>query len=193
MHPVSRAESDLMEKVVRVVDRLVDILETVAGVLMVGLTVVVITAVVSRSALQVPLRTTTEMSGLIFAWLVFLAAISVTHKQDNIAVTFFRDKLPGPLPAISEVAMKVLMLGFSAVLAWSSFQLTTAVMDQRLPVLQVSTAWLNGSVAVAFTLIAVILLLQIVTDIFFRHLRKPMGEVLDPTDPAAGQIGSGPQ
>jgi TRAP-type transport system small permease protein len=182
-----------MEKVVRLVDRIVDGLATVAGALMVALTVVVMAAVVSRYALEIPIRTTTELSGVIFAWLVFLAAISVTHNQDNIAVTYFRDKLPGPLPAISEVTMKIVMMVFSAVLAWSSLQLTTAVMDQRLPVLQISSAWLNGSVAVAFTLISLVLLLQIVTDIFFRHLRKPVGESIDPMDPDAGQIGGGSQ
>ncbi len=181
----------LMDRVVRVVDRSVDALATLAGILMVALTTVVMAAVISRYLLQTPIQTTTGMSGLIFAWLVFLAAISVTHRQDNIAVTYFRDKLPGKLPEVAEVLMKIIMLSFCLVLAWSSLQLTTAVMDQRLPSLQISTAWLNASVAVTFAVISVVLLLQIITDIFFRHLRKPVGETIDPSELAEGTIKGG--
>ncbi|WP_150461038.1 TRAP transporter small permease [Nesterenkonia ebinurensis] len=180
-----------MDRVVRVVDRSVDALATLAGILMVALTTVVMAAVISRYLLQTPIQTTTGMSGLIFAWLVFLAAISVTHRQDNIAVTYFRDKLPGKLPEVAEVLMKIIMLSFCLVLAWSSLQLTTAVMDQRLPSLQISTAWLNASVAVTFAVISVVLLLQIITDIFFRHLRKPVGETIDPSELAEGTIKGG--
>ncbi|WP_166347276.1 TRAP transporter small permease [Phytoactinopolyspora limicola] len=161
-----------MESLLRLVDRIVEVFATIAGLLMVALTCVVTAAVVSRYAFDLPIRSTTEMSGLIFAWLVFLAAIAVTHRQDNIAVTYFRSKLPALAERLVEAAMKVLMLVFAGFLAYSSLQLTTALADQRLPALQISTSWLNGSVAVAFVGICGVLLVQIVVDLFFPHLRK---------------------
>lgn len=165
-----------MERLQRLVDRAVDALTLVAGVLMVILTLVVTVGVVSRYFFELPIRSTTERSGLIFAWLVFLAAISVTHNQDNIAVTYFRGKLPAVLQRVTVVGMKVLMLVFSCFLTYSSIKLAMAVADQRLPVLRISTAWLNGSVAVAFAGITLVLLLQIVVDIFFP---RPVPETGD--------------
>lgn len=183
-----------MVQLVRVVDRIVDLLSTVAGVLMTVMTAVVTASVISRYVFGSPLQATSETSGLLFAWLVFLAAISVTHNQDNIAVTYFRDKLPGKHTAArAEIAMKVGMVCFSVILTWSSILLTTSVMDQGMPVLQISTAWLNVSVAFAFGIVSVVLLLQVVTDLFFPHLRKPVGEPVDPTDPDAGQLGGAAQ
>jgi TRAP-type transport system small permease protein len=159
-----------MERLLRLADRTVDGLALLAGVLMVLLTVVVTIGVVSRYFFELPIRATAEGAGLIFAWLVFLAAISVTHNQDNIAVTYFRGKLPAVLQPVAVVAMKILMLVFACLMTYSSVQLTTAVAEQRMPVLQISTAWLNGSVAVAFSGMALVLLIRIVGDVFFPDL-----------------------
>lgn len=160
-----------MRRIVRLVDRSVDALELLAGILMVLLTVIVTVAVISRYFLDLPIRATTEGSGLIFAWLVFLAAISVTHKEDNIAVTYFRERLPDVLQRVGVIAMKVLMIVFSCYMAYSSVLLAMAVADQEMPVLRISSAWLNGSVAVAFVGIALVLALQIVVELFFPDIR----------------------
>jgi TRAP-type transport system small permease protein len=177
-----------MKSLLRVVDRIVDVFATVAGLLMVVLTVIVTTAVVSRYAFDLPIRSTTEMSGLVFAWLVFLAAISVTHHQDNIAVTYFRSKLPPLVERLVEAAMKVLMLVFAGYLTHSSLELTNALADQKLPALQISTSWLNASVAVAFIGISCVLVIQIVVDLFFPHLRKPT-EDLELGERTEGMVG----
>ncbi|WP_153393996.1 TRAP transporter small permease [Ornithinicoccus halotolerans] len=161
-----------MERVQRLVDRAVDSLALLAGVLMAVLTVVVTVGIVSRYFFELPIRSTSERSGLLFAWLVFLAAISVTHHQDNIAVTYFRGRLPASLQRVSSVAVKVLMLVFACFMTYSSIILAMAVADQKMPVLQISTAWLNGSVAVAFAGITLVLFLQIVLELFFPHLAK---------------------
>ena len=154
-----------MEPIQRLVDRAVGFLSLLAGALMLALTLVVGAAVVSRYFLQLPIRATTELSGLLFAWLVFLAAIAVTHNEDNIAVTYFRGKLPAVVQRLVDLFMKILMLAFSATLAWSSGLLALAVADQRMPVLQISSAWLNGALAVTFTGVALVLLLQVVLDL----------------------------
>jgi len=179
-----------VKRLLRLADRAVDGLALLAGVLMVLLTLVVTVGIVSRYFFELPIRATAEGSGLIFAWLVFLAAISVTHNQDNIAVKYFRGKLPAVLQPVAVVAMKILMLVFACFMIYSSVRLTMAVAEQRMPVLQISTAWLNGSVAVAFAGIALVLLIQIVVDVFFPDLVSADEKVIAAEE---GKIQGGPE
>jgi TRAP-type transport system small permease protein len=146
----------------RIIDRVAGVMSLLGGLLMVALTLVVFASVVSRYFFDLPIRATSELAGLIFAWLVFITAIAVTHREDNIAVTYFRGLLPTPVQKVAKLVTQLIMLGFVIVMLFSSLQLSMAVMNRPLPSLRISSIWLNSSVAVAFVGLALVLLLQLV-------------------------------
>lgn len=144
----------------QIMDRVAELMGIIGGILMALLTVVVFLAVVSRYFFDLPIQSTGELSGLLFAWLVFLTAISVTHNDDNIAVTYFRGLLPVRVQKAVRIGTKLITLAFVVLVLISSAQLTLAVANQPLPSLRISGAWLNGSVTVAFSVLAVLLLVR---------------------------------
>lgn len=167
----------------RIADRVVQVVSFLGGLLMVVLTLVVFMAVVSRYVFGLPIRATGELAGLIFAWLVFITVIAVTYRENNIAVTYFRSLLPTPVQKVAELVTKLITFGFVVALLYSSFQLSMAVINRPLPSLRISSAWLNGSVAVAFVGLTMVLLLQIVA--FFTGestARRDEEEALDTSE-----------
>lgn len=169
----------------RITDHAVNAISILGGLLMVLMTLVVFSAVVSRYFFDLPIRSTGEMSGLIFAWLVFLTAIAVTHHEDNIAVTYFRGLLPTAVQWVAEVLTKLIMLGFVVVILVSSIQMSITASNQLLPSLRISSIWLNISVAVAFAPLVLVLLLQVVVSIMNRSTDRRGGDEA-PASPEEG-------
>lgn len=164
-------------------DRVAELMGIIGGVLMMLLTIVVFLAVVSRYVFDLPIQSTGEISGILFAWLVFLTAVSVTHNDDNIAVTYFRGLLSAPVQKVVKVGIKLITLAFVVLVLISSARLTLTVATQPLPSLRISSAWLNGSVMVAFSVLAVLLLIGLTLNLSHPELEReedsPKDEALE--------------
>lgn len=143
-------------------DKIMGIIDAFSCVLMVLLTLVVFIEVFSRYIFNLPIKITGEMTQLIFPWLVFMTTIAVTRNDDHLALHYVRNKLPKIGQKIVVIITKLIMVYFSFFMLISSYQLSVAVINQPLPVLRISKAWLYSSVTVAFFGVTIILIYQIV-------------------------------
>lgn len=142
-------------------NKMISFVQIITNIMMALLTVIVSFEVVSRYFLNMPIKQTSELVTLIFPWMAFLAAIIVTKDNGHFFVSYFRDKLPKKGQIISIFITKLIMLYFSVYMIISSFQLINISTTQKLPVLQISKAWMHYSISVAFIGITFIILYQI--------------------------------
>jgi TRAP-type C4-dicarboxylate transport system permease small subunit len=89
--------------------------EVVTNACLVLLFVVVNLGVFSRYIFQSPFIWTEELALFLLAWMVFLAGSLTIRRWENVRVTYFVEKLPGPAAVAIELASKVLVLAFLGV------------------------------------------------------------------------------
>lgn len=159
-------EKDQANKYQSKFDKLCNIMDFISGILLYVLTGVIIIEVVGRYFFNHPFSFTSELSLLIFPWVVFLTCISVTHNNEHIAVTFFREKFSEKFKTFSEIFSEVLIFIFILLLFIGSIQLGIAVANQTVPTLQISKLYFYLSLIVAFAIILYMLFYKAMIRIF---------------------------
>lgn len=156
-------------------DRFIKWVDVIASILLVLLTLVVFGEVVSRTVFNFPLVFSNELTQVLFPWMIFIAAISVTKNEGHLSINYFRELLPRASQRWAFLFSKLVMLYFSAYMMISSYQLATSVAKQSLPMLRISRAWLFNSLIVSFACITIILVYQIIL-ILMKRLDAPREE-----------------
>lgn len=156
----------MMEKRVSVAQIIDWINKTIIGVANISLlliTILVTLEVFSRKLFGVSFTIVTAMTGVGFAWLVFLAIIIITQKNEHIAVNYFFGKIPKKFQKYVAIFNRLVMLAFSIFMVIASYQLTVSVVDTTIPVLGVSRSWLYSSMIFSFLFSSIYLILQTIT------------------------------
>lgn len=162
-------------KLMTIVDLSIKTIDLFSSFLMVLLTVVVFGEVLSRYIFNFPLIFTTELTQILFPWLIFLTAISVTKAEGHLSINFFRELMPKAMQKAAFLLAKIVMLYFAFFMMISSFDIAAAVASQPLPVLRISKAWLYYSLTFSFIGVILVLLLQIIL-IITNKLEPPREE-----------------
>jgi TRAP-type transport system small permease protein len=157
------------------VDRFINAVDILASIMMVILTLVVFAEVLCRYVFNYPLVYSNEVTKLLFPWVIFIAAISITKNEGHLSINFFRELLPKEGQKWAFVFSKLVMLYFSVYMLISSYKIAQAVSGQVLPMLRISKAWLYASITVSFTAIIIILIYQIIL-IVLNKLEPPREE-----------------
>ena len=168
-------ETEKKNMIATIVDRFIDVVDLLASIMMVLLTVIVFAEVVSRYFFSLPLVFSNELTMLLFPWVIFIAAISVTKNEGHLSINVFREKLPPTMQRWAFLFSKLVMLYFSFYMMVSSFRLAESVVNQTMPMLRISRSWLFASLTVSFAFITIILLYQIVL-ILIKRLEPPREE-----------------
>lgn len=149
--------------------------DVLASILLVLLTLVVFSEIVSRSVFNFPLVFSNELTQVLFPWMIFIAAISVTKNEGHLSISYFRELLPKSSQKWAFLFSKIVMLYFSVYMMISSYQLACSVAKQSLPMLRISRSWLYTSLIVSFACITIILVYQIIL-ILTKQLDAPREE-----------------
>jgi TRAP-type transport system small permease protein len=168
-------EQSKKQKRVSLLDRFIYGIDIFASMMMVLLTLVVFGEVLSRYVFNFPLVFSNELTKLLFPWIIFIAAISVTKNEGHLSINYFRELLPRAGQKWAFVFVKLVMLYFSVYMMISSYQIAQAVARQQLPMLRISKAWLYASIVVSFALITIILIYQLIL-IVTNKLQPPREE-----------------
>lgn len=156
---------DPMKRAVDVAEKLLDVITTVINIttclLMSILTVVVFGEVLSRYVFKTPFVFTTELTAIIFPWLVFLGAVAVTRKNEHLSINFIKTALPLKVQSVFSYVEKFVMLFFTIFMLKSSCELTEVFSRQTLRTIEISRAWPYYSMVVAFALMTFVIILQI--------------------------------
>lgn len=149
-------------KLVRLARGTIEFLNLFSAFLMVLLTIVVFSEVLSRYVFNFPLVFSSELTQLIFPWLIFLGNISVTKDDDHLSITFFRELMPKWAQKFSFLLAKLIILYFSFYMVKSSYEIAQVVSDQAMPMLRISKEWLYYSVTASFIGILIVVIIQII-------------------------------
>jgi len=147
----------------RWIEKTVNLLTLFSCLLMVLLAATVIFEIISRYVFNLPITFTEELTSLMFPWIVFLAAVDVTKRDEHIAITVLTEKLPQGAKKINLLFIKAVMLIFSLCMVKSSYILCQETVSITLPVLRFLTkAHLYASITFSFSFISLIIVLQII-------------------------------
>ncbi|WP_229717813.1 TRAP transporter small permease [Thalassobacillus devorans] len=161
----------------KALNRFIKFTEVIAGILMVLLTLVVFAEVLSRYVFDYPISSSTEMTQLLFPWMIFLGTIAVTKNEDHLKITVLQERFSLGAQWVMQLFAKVVMLLFSVYMVYASYLLASAVQMQPLPMLRISKSWLYISVTVSFVLVCLLLILQVVLLIRRRNTFMEGGEI----------------
>lgn len=124
--------------------------------LLVAVLVVFLTlSVVMRYVFDIGIEWSDELARMLFVWVVFVGfAVAIRHRG-NIGVEVLVDRMPPPVQKGMILLQDVAVLAFSIFFAWQSVITVKFSLVQRLPVMQVTIAWLYAAVLAAGVLMVV--------------------------------------
>lgn len=163
---MTKPESDLITKIM---NRLSSIAITLSMILMLLLTLLVIVEVASRYIFKFPIVYSSELYMLLFPWIIFLGAITVTLKDDHIEIGFLRERLPLKLQKVGVIFKYVVMLFVSYYMVLASWALYQNLSSQIMPILRFSRGWLIISMTICFAFIAIVLVYKIIYVLLGKH------------------------
>lgn len=128
---------------------LVRIPELILAALVAILVVFLTLAVVVRYVFDIGIAWSDELARMLFVWVVFVGfAVAIRHRG-NIGVELFVDRMPKTVRRGLVLLQDVAVLAFSLFFAWQAAVTVKFSLMQRLPVMQVTIAWLYAAVLAA--------------------------------------------
>jgi TRAP-type C4-dicarboxylate transport system permease small subunit len=153
-----------MDRLGKAIDRLSYAAGCLAGLVLLGITVLTMAEVVSRYALRHPLILSDELGGYAMVAISFLGLAYCALERGHIRITFIVDALKAP--AARRIRLLTLLLGiaFVAVAAWVSwgFLGDSFARDMRSnSMLRTPLRWPQSAMPIGLTLFGLILLSQL--------------------------------
>lgn len=134
---------------------LVRIPELMIAMIVAVLVVFLSLSVIGRYVFDIGIAWSDELARLLFVWVVFLGfAVAIRHRG-NIGVELFIDRLSRPTRRRVILMQDIVVLAFSLFFTWEATLTVRFSLLQRLPVLQITIAWLYAAVLVAGVMMTV--------------------------------------
>ncbi|AKO95943.1 MAG: TRAP transporter small permease [Marinovum algicola] len=110
----------------------------------------VLWGVLTRYVTERPAVWTTELSGILFTWVVFIGAMTAHQEGRHIRVTLLIDLLPAAARRALRKLADGLVLAFLAYAAWLSFVMMQKGATRPSPVLDIPFSWVYLATLLAF-------------------------------------------
>lgn len=158
----------LLHKIDKAVDMFTNVLSGIAGIMMALLTGFVFAEVLCRYVFKSPIVITTEMTNILFPWIVALSSISIARDNGNTALVFIKEKFQGTACHIVEIIVHIIMLYFSVFMSVASFNLCVSLKNEILVLTRVSKVFTYGSMFIGFVGITIVVAYNMVKYILFN-------------------------
>lgn len=110
----------------------------------------VLWGVLTRYVTERPAVWTTELSGILFTWVVFIGAMTAHQEGRHIRVALLIDLLPAAARRALRKLADGLVLAFLAYAAWLSFVMMQKGATRPSPVLDIPFSWVYLATLIAF-------------------------------------------
>ena len=110
----------------------------------------VLWGVLTRYVTERPAVWTTELSGILFTWVVFIGAMTAHQEGRHIRVTLLIELLPAAARRALRKLADGLVLAFLAYAAWLSFVMMQKGATRPSPVLDIPFSWVYLATLLAF-------------------------------------------
>jgi TRAP-type C4-dicarboxylate transport system permease small subunit len=133
---------------------------------------VFISAIMRLKIINHPLNWATDVSLLLFAWVVFLGADLALRRADFVRVDMLVSKFPAVLQKILYYLFYVLAIGFLVLLIWQGIPLCISNKQRLFQTLGISYSWATVSAPIGAFLLIITILIKLV-----RHWKDKNIEV----------------
>lgn len=110
----------------------------------------VLWGVLTRYVTEKPAVWTTELSGILFTWVVFIGAASALRSDQHIRVTLLVDMLPERAKRLVAFSAQVLTIVFLAFVTYLSFKMMLKGASRPSPVLRIPFSFVYLATFLAF-------------------------------------------
>jgi len=125
---------------------------------------VVFVEVLFRYALMLPLFWTEEFARYCLVWSSLLGAGVALKRGENIAVTFFVDRIPGGMGPQAAFLVSIFIALFLIVILWGGVHLVILTRHQLSPAMRIPMAW-------PYLAIPISSLIMLIHELTFMHKR----------------------
>lgn len=152
-------EPDAPPAILRQMDRVLDLLARIcvliAGIAIVGMTVIFAWLVFGRYVLNDTPTWVEQVSLLLVMVIAFLGAAAGVHNHTHLSVVIFRNIVPSAVRTVFVVFSDVLMAGFGGMMFWYGIELTKFKWGTLIPLIQ----WSEGLRSLPLTISGALLFL----------------------------------
>lgn len=134
-----------MKKVIRILDRLEDIVLVSMFGAMVG---IIFIQVIMRYVFNNSLSWSEELGKFLFVWISWLGISIGARRREHIAITLITDRLPPAVRRAAEVVSEIVVIGICVVTAYHGATLVSSQATTRYAGIRISISWGYLSVVV---------------------------------------------
>lgn len=145
---------------------------------MLFLLLAVLWGVLTRYVTESPAVWTTEVSGILFTWVVFIGSAAAFREGRHIRVTLLLDALPGGVSRLLRFAGDFLVAGFLCYGTWLALGMMELGVTRFSPVMRVPFSWVYLAVVISFAAMSVTAVLRLL-----GLADEPAGEAVEETSP----------
>lgn len=128
---------------------------------MLCLLLAVLWGVLTRYVTESPAVWTTELSGILFTWVVFVGAVSAFSEGRHIRVTLLLDALPDGASRLLRFAGDLLVAVFLCYGTWLALGMMELGATRFSPVMRVPFSWVYLAVVISFAAMSVTAVLRL--------------------------------
>jgi TRAP-type C4-dicarboxylate transport system permease small subunit len=114
----------------------------------------VLLGVLTRYVTESPAVWTTELSGILFTWVVFIGAMMAYRDGKHIRITLLVDKMPSRARRTVLFAGDVIVIGFLSYTAILSVKMMMLGATRLSPVMRIPFSWVYLATVIAFSAMA---------------------------------------
>lgn len=115
----------------------------------------VLWGVLTRYGTEKPAVWTTELSGILFTWVVYIGAMTAHREGRHIRVSLLVDLLPRPARRAVMLLADLLVLGFFLYVTWLSVLMMQKGATRPSPVLDIPFSWVYLATVIGFAGMAI--------------------------------------
>lgn len=144
------------------ISRVVEQLENAVSLSALGLLLLaVLWGVFTRYVTQSPAVWTSELSGILFTWVVFIGTLTAFRGGKHIRVTLLLDMLPAGAQKMLKILADLIMIAFLVYVTYLSFQMMTLGATRFSPVMRIPFSWVYLACFISFAVMSVTAILRL--------------------------------
>ncbi len=149
----------------KIMDKLASCIETIGGIAILMMTLIVLLQIVMRYFFNSPLTWSEEIARYIFIYVTFLGAGILVYERGHLFVEVLFNKIQGKAKNVLQLILDLIVLIFSLYLLWSSRYSMQYAHGSRSTAVQIPMEYIGLSVMIGAVLMILFSLYHVINDI----------------------------
>lgn len=121
----------------------------------------VLWGVLTRYITESPAVWASELSGILFTWVVFTGSMTAFREGKHIRVTLLMDVLPARLRAMFRVLADILLIAFLVYVTYLSIRMMSLGATRVSPVMRIPFSWVYLATVISFAVMSATAILRL--------------------------------